>query len=554
MSSLLPPLSPGDVLLQKYEIDFALGGGPVGRSYTARMVNGGKRVVVKVLHGPAVAADRLQATAARLEAMTSDDLIRVLDHGVHNGQAVVVTEYFEGESLRRLMDEYAGQRKPFTLQESAQLVARVLEACDAAHRAGLVHRQIKPQNVLVASRSVGPGQGKVVRTVRVTGLGLAELVAPSVLSENMQERPEGRYVAPELTSPGTGGSPQSDIYSAGVLFYELLTGQAPSGTYLSPSQVRDDLPERVDGIVDIALAANAEDRYPTVRDMINDIQRSFTEDAPAPTGRSNRSILAIIGGVAVIAVAALAGVILFNPQAGASRKDAELRAQVIKENPVPDAETIKQKLVGHDDMVYIPAGTFIHGRMNAETGKSAAATEDIAAVQKTGAYYIDRFEWPNQKGENPMIKAGYDEAAAACSSVGKRLCSDLEWERACKGPENLIYGYSDTYDPKPCGGDVAADDNHDNRLDRPSGSLDTCKSAYGAYDLSGGAREWTSTSDPTNPRFHLVKGGKLGAPQLGTRCAYGEGTNPTAADRTMSFRCCLGEGQSIPTSAPAATP
>lgn len=555
MSSVSPPLSPGDVVAQKYEIELALGGGPVGRTYLARLQGGGKRVVIKLINGPGADAAAVARVIAKVQSVKSDALVEVLDHGNHRGSTFVVMEYFEAESLRRLMDEYAGQRKPFSLPESAQIIARALEAVDAAHRAGLIHRHLKPQNILVASKQVGPGQGKVVRTIKITGLGLSELCAPAVLNEGITDRPEARYLAPELSVPSAGGSPQADIYSAGVIFYELLTGQTPRGTYLSPSQVREDLPENVDAIVDIALAANAEDRFPTVRDMINNIQRTFTEDGPKETSLPKRTIAMVVGGVLALAAAALVGVFVMDPARGARVQDETLRAEVVKENPAPAADLVKQKLAGHEDMVFVPEGTFIRGRMRAEDSNTAAATEPMAEKTKTGGFLIDRFEWPNKNGDHAQVRVTVAEAETLCASVGKRLCTADEWERACKGPENLIYTYGDSYDAAKCGGDVPADGDRDDHLDAASGALAGCTNPYGVFDMSGGAREWTSAPDPSNAKFRVVKGGKKGMPERGTRCAYGEGANPTNADRALGFRCCLGDGETIsPTGATPAAP
>src|SRR4029078_13651166 len=129
----------------------------------------------------------------------------------------------------------------------------------------------------------------------------------------------------------SGGTRQADVYSAGVMFYELLCGQTPMGTYLSPTQIREDLPKHVDDIVVLALAANAEDRYPTARDMINDVQRSFQEDDKPVAGISKRSLAVVIGGK--LAVVGIAAAVLFatNPDTGNARKVKELRAEVALE-------------------------------------------------------------------------------------------------------------------------------------------------------------------------------------------------------------------------------
>jgi hypothetical protein len=473
----------------------------------------------------------------KVRSVQSDALPVLLDVGLHGNRPFVVQEYSEGESLRRLMDEYAGARKSFTLQEAAQIVVKVLEAADAAHAAGLVHRHIKPNNILIQSRSVGPGQGKMVRTIKLTGLGLADMLPSVAMLESVMERGDNRYMAPELTSPTSGGGPQADVYSCGVLFYELLTGQTPRGTYLSPSQIREDLPPGVDDIVDLALASNADDRFPTARDMMNAIQRSFQDDLPAQTGISRRVIAAVAGATLLLMLVIIGALMTNDPLADKKRSDETVRAQIVKSNPRPDEATMRAKLEGHPNMAYIPKGTYVRGRLSAESNQVADATEPVATVGKTGAYYIDSLEWDNKKGSNPAVNVSWAQAEQLCQSVGKRLCSADEWERACKGPESRIYTYGDTFNADKCGTDVNGDSNKDGKGDRATGVLDGCVSGWGTYDMSGGVREWTVTSDASQKSFKVVKGGKPGEAQRGSRCSFAEARNPGLSDG-IGFRCC----------------
>lgn len=548
-------LRQGDVIAKKYEIDAILGSGPAGQTCTARALSTGKKVLVKALNFETDDLGPVQALFDKVRAVKADTLPLLLDVGLHNRRPYVVQEYSEGESLRRLMDEYAGQRKAFTLQEAAAIIVKVLEAADAAHAAGMVHRHIKPTNVVIQSKAVGPGQGKVVRTIQLTGLGLAEMVPNSVLPEAINERGDNRYMAPELTSPNSGGGPQTDVYSCGVLLYELLTGQTPQGTYLSPSQIREDLPPGVDDIVDLALASNGEDRFPTARDMINAIQRSFQEEAPTESAISRRVILAIAGATLLLLLVIVGALLTNDPLAEARKSDDMVRAQIVKTNPLPDEATMREKLAGHPDMAYVPAGTFVRGRLNAEPSKVVNATEPLAAIGKTSAYYIDRLEWDNQKGNNPLVNVRESQAESLCAEKGKRLCTADEWERACKGPEGRVYTYGDTYSDSKCGGDAATDANKDGKADSTTGSLDTCQSGWGVYDMSGGVREWTSSTDPNQGKFKVVKGGKTGDPQRGSRCAYADSRNPDLTDRTLGFRCCADvDAAPAPTPTPADAP
>ena len=106
---------------------------------------------------------------------------------------------------------------------------------------------------------MGPA-GQVVRTIKITDVGLADIVNPSIFAEGYISREEARYLAPELGGFAMEGSSSSDLYSAGVILYELLVGQPPRGTYLSPTTLRDDLPEHIDDVVEVAMAADPADR------------------------------------------------------------------------------------------------------------------------------------------------------------------------------------------------------------------------------------------------------------------------------------------------------
>lgn len=548
-ASAAPPLRPGELIGKQYEIEAGLGSGPVGASYTAKV--GGRRVVVKMIHGPVTDAAVRARVAEKLTRIESDALCKVLEIGEHAGRTFVAMELLEGESLRKLMDDLASQKKPIGVQEACQIVSRLLEAADAAHRTGMMHRHLKPGNVVVQSKTVGPG--KVMRTVRVTGLGLSELVHPGVLAENLLDKPDSRYLAPELNSPGSGGTPQADVYSAGVLFYELLTGQTPMGTYLAPSQVRDDLPKHVDDIVDIALAANAEDRYPTARDMINDIQRVFAEDTPTATAVSKKSLAAVLGAVVAVALLGAAYILVNDPVAAAHREDEALRASVVKENKLADEATVKAKTAAHPEMTYVPEGKWIAGRLHSETAAVSNPTEPLAEVRTSKAFLIDRFEASAAKGGRVATNVTFDDAAAACAAQGKRLCTADEWERACKGPEHFAYGYGDTFDAAKCGADVAKG-TPAGVSEYVAGSQADCTNKYGVFDMAGGSREWTGSVHSDGPNFMVVKGGKGGSPERGSRCAYTDSKRTNLTDRTMSYRCCLGDGEVITPPAPPAPP
>ena len=120
------------------------------------------------------------------------------------------------------------------------------------------------------------------------------------------------------------------------------------------------------------------------------------------------------------------------------------------------------------------------------------------------------------------------EAQALCEAQGKRLCHDIEWERACKGPESKIWSYGNYYDQEFCGEGI--DDPY------TSGKREDCRSGYGVYDLSGNFIEWTGTQSKSGR--YLTKGGKPTDAVEGTRCAFATDEAAGHRSKALSFRCC----------------
>lgn len=188
-------------------------------------------------------------------------------------------------------------------------------------------------------------------------------------------------------------------------------------------------------------------------------------------------------------------------------------------------------------MVWIPAGTL----------RAGSALEDVPRVADAempgvdvalGGFYIDVLPFPDEQGAIPTTNVSRDEAATLCQSKGKRLCSELEWERACKGPDNARYEYGATYDPHVCGTDLTAR--------RPSGELTACKSAFGVREMHGGPREWTDSpwnrgSTPhADGALGVVRGGNDAAGDVATRCAFGRSMAPSSRSPVTGLRCCAG--------------
>lgn len=189
-------------------------------------------------------------------------------------------------------------------------------------------------------------------------------------------------------------------------------------------------------------------------------------------------------------------------------------------------------------MAFVPAGTLIAGTPIDKTPR-VADEEQPGVETKMDAFYIDLYPFPNEPGAIPTVNVTRDEAEQLCATKNKRLCSELEWERACKGPSNTPYEYGDTYRDTTCGTGSKIEE----ASRRPSGDHATCKSAFGAFDMHGGAWEWTSSPwkrGEAKPSLGVLRGGNAKEGELVGRCANAIGRPVTKKNATFGFRCCAG--------------
>jgi sulfatase modifying factor 1 len=188
-------------------------------------------------------------------------------------------------------------------------------------------------------------------------------------------------------------------------------------------------------------------------------------------------------------------------------------------------------------MAWIPAGILRAGSAPADVPRIADAELPDVDVPMAG-FYIDVLPWPDEAGAIPTTNVTRDEAKRLCGDKGKRLCSELEWERACKGPDNVRYEYGVQYDARACGAGVPAEV----ASRRPSGQRPECRSAFGVADMHAGASEWTDSKWGRGSRGDLgvVRGGNDAAGERVTRCAFGFPLPPGERSAVTGFRCCAG--------------
>jgi serine/threonine protein kinase/formylglycine-generating enzyme required for sulfatase activity len=143
------------------------------------------------------------------------------------------------------------------------------------------------------------------------------------------------------------------------------------------------------------------------------------------------------------------------------------------------------------------------------------------------AFCVDLFEFPNKRGVSPTVNVAHSDAKRLCEGKGKRLCTEEEWEKACKGQGNARWPFGNTFDPTVCN---TEDDSGEKRSLVPSGRFGKCRSGYAAADMAGNAAEWTSEK--------LVKGGSFASSDYAVRCSARRAGASISKSPEIGFRCC----------------
>ncbi len=289
----------GQTLANKYRIEELINEGGMGAVYRSTHVLMEKTVAIKVLH-PALAADdkivaRFSREAKAASRISHPHALNVTDFGESdNGVVFLVMEYLHGKTLK----EAVHQGGPMPLPRVVEIIRQVCGALEAAHGEGVVHRDLKSDNIMLVDVSGGGDWAKVLdfgiaKITEKVGQDPA-LTAPNLIIGTPQ------YMSPEQCSQASEIDARSDIYSLGIILYEMLVGHVPF-TGESPTAVmmkhlqdappsileeRKDLLASVGRVVARALAKRPEDRYQTVSELSESLAEA-AEDAPAISAATN---------------------------------------------------------------------------------------------------------------------------------------------------------------------------------------------------------------------------------------------------------------------------
>jgi serine/threonine-protein kinase len=300
----------GDTLIDsvfdgRYKIVRKLGTGGMANVYLAEDQELGRRVAIKILDNRHAADDsfieRFRREAKNAAGLSHPNIVSIYDRGEAEGTYYIAMEYLSGRSLKELIVS----RGPTPVRIAIDYTRQILAAIGYAHRHGIVHRDIKPHNVVVDA------DGRL----KVTDFGIARSGA-SQMTEVGSIIGTAQYLSPEQAK-GAPVDQRSDLYSVGIVLYEMLTGKVPftgdtpleiamkhlSEVPVPPSEIRPELPETLDSVVLRALAKDSEDRYQTAEEMDDDlarIARGLSPSAETETAATNVLAGAGISGAPTI--------------------------------------------------------------------------------------------------------------------------------------------------------------------------------------------------------------------------------------------------------------
>lgn len=253
-----------------------IGRGGMGAVYKARQQSLNRMVAVKLLSiltqpGGLDFASRFRVEAQAMARLAHPNIVSVHDFGTtHDGRFFYVMELVEGADLARKILETGRLQPP----EALRIMLAVCAALECAHAQGVVHRDIKPSNILISQAGV----------VKVADFGLAKVDDPATASLTISGTTMGSqgYAAPEVFVKASTADHRTDIYSLGVLLYQMLTGNLPRGMFKLPSEKVPGLDARLDEIICKCMEEDREERYQSIAEMrepLEEVFASFT--APA---------------------------------------------------------------------------------------------------------------------------------------------------------------------------------------------------------------------------------------------------------------------------------
>jgi len=537
----------------KYRLDELLGTGGMGSVFRAYNPDTQSAVAIKLMHQDATANEaarqRFQREAAAVAALRTRHVVTMYDFGADEDDTLyLVMELLRGHPVRA---EIAPLPEPMPLPRVNLIVEQALRGLGAAHRAGIVHRDLKPENLFVADTDDG-------EVVKLLDFGVARVSRGDTpnLTHSGAIMGTPAYMAPEQVAGSRGQvGRHSDVYSIGVIVYEMLTGIQPfaadtlpevlskilSRSFAALPELRPDLPLALAQLADRALADDPAQRYCTADAMREAWTVAWAQlpparrdapvppfgvraepvrapDALAPTAAATtahpveparRRSWAVLAGVAVAGGGA--AIVLAVQLA---RRTAAPAPRVV----VIDAAPLAPDAAPPAGMVRFAGGRFAMGAAPAQATQVPYA-EPLHEVT-IAPFLLDAREVTDDAGALPRRSITWTEADGWCRAHGKRLPTAAEWDFAARSAP------------------LRLDAKH--AAPEPVGSHPADCTPDGVCDLLGNVMEWTADDWPGDPTRKIVRGASYAVSPAAGWYATIHARLPLApevADAEVGFRC-----------------
>ena len=566
----------------KVRIERLLARGGMAEVYLGTHLALERPVAVKLLHShieeePSL-LERFHREAKVVAALRHPNIVQLFDFDTVDGHPYIVMEYLKGPTLASYLRVLHDRKELIPPHQVARLLKGLTAAIDYAHAQGVIHRDIKPGNILLHNRRGEIPLDKPLTSdieAIVTDFGLVRIAHAATQTASGLVSGTPAYMSPEQAS-GEKVDHCTDIYSLGVVLYEMLAGRVPfeadstmSVLYMqihnAPPPIPG-IPPEVQAIMNRALMKKPSDRYQTSSEMAIDFYLAIgmTADAktiieanpesaksikvsPEPKPPRKRSWI----GVGVFAFLCLlllgAGVWGLSTFLPSFAKPIQTMSPVATDPVASLTVPVTGNLPPAEGMVEISSGSYEVGLSQTDqyhVAPQVIPLEDfwIDQYQITNAQYQTYMSdtgasppetWPGER-DHPVIGVTWEQAQAYCQWAYKRLPKEAEWEAAGRGPGTVPRLY-------PWGNDVTADGQALKLPDQntyPVGTQSFNKSPFGVFDMVGNVWEWVGDPYTTGPEgIKFLRGGRYGLPinDLAYRLAVAPGD--TRYIKFASFRC-----------------
>lgn len=265
----------GHELGRRYEILSRIGGGGMALVYKAHDILLNRKVAVKVLRQQFVHDEefiqRFRREAQSAAALSHPNVVSIYDVGQEGETHYIVMEYIEGRNLNEIIKEFA----PLQVKEAVGIAAQICDALDHAHHNHIIHRDIKPHNILIGNNG----------RVKVTDFGIARAVTSSTITHTGSVVGSVHYFSPEHAK-GINTGEKSDLYSLGIVLYQMLTAQLPflgespisvalkhlQENFAEPKAINPHIPQSVENVILKAMRKNPSERYASADEMMSDLE------------------------------------------------------------------------------------------------------------------------------------------------------------------------------------------------------------------------------------------------------------------------------------------